>query len=440
MTSDQFRDKALVDLLADLQLPGDSLDGKDVRAAYRRASDICSKAVSWLWPGRLAGGKLSIIAGNPGLGKSQLALSIAAIVSTGTPWPDGTPSTAGQVVILSAEDDPEDTIRPRLEAAGANLDRIVLLDGVRKSTVSGVNAETRTFDLRADVQCLDEMIKEIGGAALVVIDPISAYLGSTDSHRNSEVRALLAPLAHFSATNSCAIVGISHLNKSACGEALFRVSGSLAFVAAARAAYLVGQDPDDDGRRLFLPLKNNLGNDKTGLAFRIEESMIEASDGQIATSRAVWSAEEVTTQAADLLRPVSSVNPAQRGALEEAQEFLCAFLADGPALAKHIREEAEAAGISKATLRRASKALRVEHHKAGMTRGWSWSLPRRRSPISEGAQFGSVSSFGKDEHLRPTDADANPTRNEPTPQGDDVPRMPPASETLCEEQRNARAK
>ena len=211
-----------------------------------------------------------MFAGHPGLGKSQAMISMAAIVTTGGTWPvDRAPCERGSVIILSAEDDAEDTIRPRLEAAGADLDRVYILEAIREPNKDGT-LTTRPFNLTADIDRLSELAEKLGDVALIVIDPITAYLGGVDSHKNAEVRAVLATLAAMAAESGAAIVCVSHLNKAGGTEALLRVMGSLGFVAAARGAYLVAKDPEDETRRLFLPMKNNLAEDRGGLAFRVK--------------------------------------------------------------------------------------------------------------------------------------------------------------------------
>lgn len=157
---------------------------------FRRLSDIEAKPVRWLWPGRIARGKVSILAGHPGLGKSQITASLAAIVTTGGQWPiDRVRCEPGNVVFFSAEDDAEDTIRPRLEAARADLDRIFILDAV----LDDKGTRPRAFNLKGDLPRLGQMLEYIGEVALVVIDPITAYLGDTDSHKNADnVRSVSA--------------------------------------------------------------------------------------------------------------------------------------------------------------------------------------------------------------------------------------------------------
>lgn len=151
-----------------------------------------------------------MLAGHPGLGKSQLTASMAAIVTTGGLWPvDKTRCERGNVVFFSAEDDAEDTIRPRLEAAGADLDRIFILDAV----MEGNGTRPRAFNLKADLPRLGQMLEYIGDVALVVIDPVTAYLGDTDSHKNADIRALLSPLGELASRHGAAVVCVSHLNK-----------------------------------------------------------------------------------------------------------------------------------------------------------------------------------------------------------------------------------
>jgi hypothetical protein len=234
-----------------------------------KVSTVEAVPIRWLWPGRMALGKATLIAGHPGLGKSQLTAYLAAQVTKGAPWPAGEGSAPkGQVIMLSAEDDIADTIRPRLDAAGADIHSVHMLTAVQEG--DGV----RGFNLARDLAALDASLSQIGNVKLVIIDPITAYMSGTDTHKTADVRALLAPVSDLAVKHKVAVVVVSHLNKGGGGEAMTRVTGSLAFVAAARAAYVVQKDPEDPKRRLFQPIKNNLGVDDTGLAFRIEEKAV----------------------------------------------------------------------------------------------------------------------------------------------------------------------
>jgi hypothetical protein len=350
------------------------------RALYRCVADIEARPIRWLWKGRIARGKVSMIAGNPGLGKSQVTVDMAARVSTGGLWPDETPCAIGNTVILSAEDDPSDTLRPRLEAAEADLSKVYILDAVLDDSITN-GGSPRAFNLRTDLDRLAVMLEEIGGASLIVIDPITAYLGDADSHKNAEIRSLLSPLGQLAETHGAAVVCISHFNKDIHGEALMRITGSLAFVAAARAAYVVTKDQAHESRRLFLPLKNNLGNDHTGLAYTVEPAQIESTAGLIETSRVIWAVGAVTITASDAMRP--PIHDEERSELDDAKNFLEGLLADGPVSSKQIRADAEGAGHSWITIRRAQAALGVMPFKVGMKEGWSWRLDTSSPP--EGA-------------------------------------------------------
>jgi hypothetical protein len=275
------------------------------------------------------------------------------------------------VLIVSAEDDAEDTIRPRLEAAGADLSRCHILDAVNVQAPDGT-VTRRGFSLSADLSRLSAKLAELGDVALVVIDPVTAYLGETDSHKAAEVRAVLAPLGEVAAVQGAAIVAVSHLRKSGAGEAMLQVTGSLAFVAAARAAYIVAKDQADPARRLILPAKNNLGDDQTGYAFRIESIGLP---GGIATSRVTWEAERVTVTADEALAPAQVAE--DRTEIEEAADWLRDVLKAGTVEAREIFRLGEAQGFKPRTVQRARGRIRAISKRDGFGKGSRvvWSLP-----------------------------------------------------------------
>jgi hypothetical protein len=246
------------------------------------------------------------------------------------------------------------------------------------------------------MEALSVKLAELRDVAAVVIDPITAYLGDVDSHRNAEVRALLAPLSELAAQHGTAIIGVSHLNKSAGTEALMRVTGSLAFVAAARAAYLVAQDPENPTRRYFLPMKNNIGPDSAGLAFRIEGATVQSAAEPLETSLVVWEPEPVTTTADEVMR---TPLPEHGSALREAEEWLRETLRE-PTPAAEISRLAATVGISEKTLRRAADSLRIVKEKTGMKGGWVWSLPPKMPKPPEDAQQKGMGIFEEVGHLR----------------------------------------
>lgn len=284
--------------------------------SYRRISDIQAEPINWLWRNRFARGKVSIIAGDPGLGKSQLTAFMASIVTNGAMWPvDNDPCPEGSVIFLSAEDDPADTIRPRLEAVKANLTKVITLDFIKEVNELGKSTQ-RCFSLKKDLSRLENLLKRLGDVNLIIIDPISAYLGGTDSHKNADIRALLAPLSDMASKYQVAVIGITHLNKGQAKQALQRVTGSLAFVAAARAAYVVAKDLDMPERRMLLPIKNNIGDDHTGFSFSIESVTLPSG---IETSKIVFDSSLITERADEVL---STESESEGSALEEAMAFL----------------------------------------------------------------------------------------------------------------------
>jgi putative DNA primase/helicase len=356
----------------------------------RRASEIEPERVEWLWLGRIARGKHTIIAGEPGTGKSQLSIAIAAAITTGGEWPCGEGrAPLGSVIILSAEDGAADTIVPRLIAAGADLRRIHII-----SAVGSANGH-KGFDFKADIGLLEQKIVEIGDVALVVVDPISSYMGKTDSHKNAEVRGVLEPIAEMADRTRVAILTVTHFSKpngGAAPKALHKFIGSVAFGAQARAAFAVLEDPKDRDRRLFLHAKNNLAESPQGLAFRLEQVIV--GEG-FATSRVDWELGPIPTTADDALAADGKSNLA----VAEAEDFLQALLAGGPVPSKQVDAEAKEAGFAPATLRRAKVSLGIKAYKDGMKGGWFCALPKVLNS-DEDAHLKNVSTFGTDEHLR----------------------------------------
>lgn len=367
--------------------PASDADG---RLVLRCVADIEERPVHWLWPGRIARGKVTLIAGHPGLGKSQVCLSMAATVTTGEKWPDQTPCERGSVVIFSAEDDPEDTIRPRLRAAGVDLSRCHVFHTNEDRAADGTVSQ-RGFSLATDLPRLSAALAELRDVALVDIDPIGAFLGDTDSHRDADVRALLAPLAELAAKHDVAIVALAHLRKNAHGEAVLQVTGSVAFVAAARAAYIVTKDPENPQRRLILPIKNNLGPDQGGYAFSIENIRLDTG---IETSRVRWEAEAVTVTADEVLG--AAQNPEERSATGEAAHWLRDLLKTGPMKASDVQREARQAGICDKAFRSARERLRIKPRKSSFTGAWVWGLPNLENPKGvQDAQEKNMGTLGR---------------------------------------------
>ena len=334
-----------------------------------KASDVKIRPIKWLWPGVLAIGKLVIIAGDPGLGKSQVCLFVCATVSNGGKWPVSEETCdKGSVLILSAEDGAEDTIVPRLRAVDANLENIHIVQAVKLD-----KEKERAFDLTRDVEQLRHTVKRIDNVRLIVVDPISAYMGNIDSHRNTEVRAALTPVVEFAEEIGACLLCVTHLNKGGQGNALSRVTGSIAFTAAARASFLVSRDNDDHDLRLMLPLKNNLAKDTHGFGYRIEEKNLSGID----TSCVTWEKATVNLTAEDVL----STEGHREDNNGMAEEFLLQELADGSeVLCKTLYEKAKVMEITPKVLWNAKNKIGVIIKKLGFKEGWAWYLPNVSKP------------------------------------------------------------
>lgn len=379
--------------------------GREALCLSRCLVDIDAEPIRWLWMNRFALGKLGLVAGAPGLGKSQLMCAMAAAVTTAGTWLDGTTAPLGSVILVSCEDDAADTIRPRLEAAGADLSRVHLFDWALCRTKTGVR-EQKHFDVKNDGPALKELIDHVGDVRLIIIDPITAYMGRADSHKATDVRGALIPLQTLAAETGTAIILVSHLNKNeANSAAMDRVMGSGAYVAVCRSAWLVATDPDDETkrRRILTPLKNNLGDDQTGFAFTIEGAQLPNG---ITTSNVVFDPNPVHVAADDLLhRTKAATGKAPPREREKACRFLRQELADGPKPTNDIDEAANAAGITHDTLKQARKELKVEAIKnKGNNGGWSLHMPEQLIEEAEEAEEVGQVGTGPDQPLAQCDS------------------------------------
>lgn len=321
-------------------------------------STVEAEVPRWLWRQRIPLGKLTIIEGDPGNGKSALAIDLAARVSVGRDFPDEAPGKLGGVVICSAEDGLADTIRPRLDAAAGNPDKVLAL-----ATVPNDHGE-RMISIPEDLEIIRRAVERVG-ALLLVVDPLMAFLSAnTNSHRDQDVRRALAPLAKLAEETGAAVVVVRHLNKATGGNALYRGGGSIGIVGAARSALLVAKNPNDEGQRILAPLKSNLARPAPSLAFELTE----ANNGVV---RVEWRGETPLTADALLSAPV---DPEERSALGEAKDFLLEALEDGPRWSKAIKEEAHDADVSEITLKRAKRSLGVRSEKEA-DGSWTWRLP-----------------------------------------------------------------
>ena len=346
--------------------------GQDVPPTPARAvvlacgTDLKPEPVRWLWRDWLALGKLHILAGAPGQGKTTLALAMAATVTTGGHWPDGTRCERGNILVWSGEDDAADTLLPRLLAAGADRARCYFVEGTRNE-----DGALEPFDPAHDLHRLQEAVDAIGGVRLLIVDPIvSAVQG--DSHKNTEVRRALQPLVDLAAKCDCAVLGITHFAKGGQGtDPAQRVVGSVAFTAVARVVMVAAKvkgDEEGQDTRILARSKSNIGPDDGGFQYHLEQS--EPLPG-IHASHIAWG-KAVEGTARELLTDPDD------GPQDDASDAVELLRAELDTVRWTSCDEAakplKAAGFSKKQIWAASKKVGVMRKKDGMKGGWMWRL------------------------------------------------------------------
>jgi hypothetical protein len=344
------------------------------------ASAVPIRQGQWLWNDLVPLRKVSVIAGSPGLGKSLLTVKLASDVSRGRA-PGDLFMDPASALIVSAEDDPNEDIVPRLVAAGADLDRVHLLD-MRENGKPGI------VSIPTDVPAIEQVMVQTG-ARLLVLDPILALLDLRfSSYREQHVRTALGPLKALAERTGAAVICVMHLNKGTHSDPLAKIAHSGGFVALARSVLAFGRDPrtpsvrfdadntvvgetaeDDDDLRVLGSVKAN--NARTSaLSLRIERLVVE--DGAlVSTARLV----EVGAVALNVRDIFTASDPQDATAVDEAVMWLRYALADGPLPAKEVKKLAREAGIAERTLERAKAALRVKSARVGEAQTWTWLLP-----------------------------------------------------------------
>ena len=332
-------------------------------------TDLNPEPIRWLWPYWLALGKLHILAGAPGQGKTTIALDMAATITQGGRWPDGLRCEQGNILIWSGEDDAADTLLPRLLAAGADRHRCFFIEGARAD-----DGEVQPFDPSRDLQGLLQAIQQIGGIRLLVIDPVvSAVTG--DSHKNTEVRRALQPLVNLATACDCAVLGITHFAKGGQGtDPAQRVVGSVAFTAVARVVLVAAKVKsleDGEDARILARGKSNIGPDGGGFQYHLEQC--EPLPG-IQASRIAWG-QAVQGTARELL---TEPDDEDQGDAEDICEMLRVALAsDHWTQVETAQQGPLRAGFSKKQIWTASKKLGVIRKKGegGPRDSWYWRLP-----------------------------------------------------------------
>ncbi len=374
----------------------------DLYAAFRFANEIESEPLLWLWPARIPLGKLTLLIGDPGTGKSLLIADLAARVSAGRPWPDAPtpppplvpqslnpsipPRPPTAVVLVCPEDSAGDTLQPRLSAAGANLALVCLLDGVTGTYPSSLGPRVPSclpLTLPDHLPILAEAVRAVTCPRLVILDPLHALLSPAAQASADGLAKTLAGLADIARSYGVAIVAVGHLSKTSAHRTLYRVRGSLALVAAARSVLLLTADPDRSDRRILAPLKTVYGPPPPPLALRIAPGpRLEWNPpGPVFGSA---TDPPVLTTCTDLL----DLSPDAHSALSEACAWLPDFLSAGPRPVYEVLRAARASAISLRTLQRAKRLLAIRSVRPAHDSPWFWSLEQR--PDNKHRQQGGV--------------------------------------------------
>ncbi len=347
--------KQLADACPDYE-PGDN------GVKLRRMADVKAEDVDWLWQPYIPKGKLTLAEGDPGIGKSWVSLAIATAVTLGKGLPCQESVEPSNVIVASAEDGLGDTIRPRLDAMGANVSRIFAIEGALTLDETGFTI-------------LNNYLERVR-PALIIIDPLVAYLGaSVDIHRANETRAVMAQLAKLAEKFNVAILAIRHLTKGGMSKAIYRGLGSIDFTAACRSVLLAGCDPQNSQSRALVQIKSNHAPFGPAIGF-------ELRDGGF-----YWTGESTLT-ATQILATDTGTGASE---LDEAMTFLKDELADGEVPAKDIYQAAQNTGIAKRTLERAKAKLQAKSRKIGDT--WFWYLTKATSPTLPYKEFGELGNI-----------------------------------------------
>jgi putative DNA primase/helicase len=340
--------------------------------------DVAVEPLDWLWPGRLLFGKYNLIVGDGGIGKSTITIDIAARLSRGVPLPDGTRHPACGTLLVMPEDGAGDTIRPRLENAGADLSRI----GLIQTLTDPEDGMEMIPTIPDDVAAIETAIIQIG-ARLLVLDPLLNFVGDgVNEYRDKEVRRAMAPLISMCEKHGVALVGLMHVTKATNGNAKHRGNAAAAFMNLSRSTLYAANDPDIPECFVLAQSKTNLGPLAASLRYRLEG----CPNGH---ARVGW--EGVSAHTADSLNAQGS-NAEERSELRDAEDFLDDALAGGATLVTTVKRQARDAGISEMTLRRAKVTKRVISKKARTQDGqWTWELPVKDA-AREGVQAAPVPS------------------------------------------------
>jgi putative DNA primase/helicase len=353
--------KDRLNVLTDFVAPLAEAPQEAAQAVFTAASDVTAEPETWLWPGVVPSGALTLLTGQPKAGKTQITLDCAARISAGLAWPTGEPIEAGKVAVFELEDKATSSIVPRLMAMGANIGNVVVRD-----------AKDGPLNLAEDMNKVAASLAAIGGVKFLTLSPLLAFFGS-QSNDDTEMRRRLRPMLEWAANTGAAIIGVLHPPKRPGASLENQFAGADTYRRAARAAWVVAPDASDDEpdvkkrRRALMCAGINGAADDLRLFFRIKGVMVD----DIPTSRIVWQRLEDDACVPDRDKFDDSNVVAMP---LKADNWLRQALANGPRNANELKTEAAAVGIHHNTLYRSVKRLGVEITGNGFGRPRMWSI------------------------------------------------------------------
>lgn len=344
-------------------------EGFNEALLVQNASTFAMKELQWLWPQKLPKGHVSFFTGKPDCGKSLTLLDVVARVTTGANWPDGSINSypPSRVLLAASEDDPADTLIPRLVAAGADLNKVDIIVGSMLDKKSKGKRQRRNLDLKRDAKMLLKALQESPDIALLALDPITSFFGDADSNKDKEIRPIMEAITRVCNKSGITIVGLIHSNKRSDVDAVHKVSGAGSLAAVVRAVWGFSRDTENKDKCRMAFVKGNLGKNKSGVEYRIEEAKVDINGKQVGVPHVVWG--ETTTADADDLLAAERENKGKKDFKNEAAMILLNSLTL-PMKAKDIYAKGEAQGISSDRLKRAKNDLAIVVKK--LHDGWWW--------------------------------------------------------------------
>jgi len=352
---------------------GPKSDGSHVALNVVTADTVTTERVDWLWLGRIPAAKITLFSGKGDCGKSTVLLDIVARVTTGADFPDGAKNAAGprKVLMLVSEDDPNDTVVPKLQAAGADTSMVSFVTKV--TVVGGEKDGRRGFQLREDLKLIAKALADNPEYAMVAFDPLSGFLGAGDSNADKDMRPLMEQLQETCARTKTAVVGIVHHNKKVELDSVQRIGGAGSIGNVTRAIWNFSADKETDGEYYMSKAKGNLAKKGLGgMKYKIVDAEVTLSDGTTDTKpRIEWlGAHSLTADDVSAIDKAAAANP--RDTKCEAAKMLLLSMLDAPRRSPEIYEAGRKELIGERTMKDAIKELGIHHNKRD---GWWMSLP-----------------------------------------------------------------